>query len=481
VTERLGAAELRRAIVLALESLRSHRAQIDDANVYPVPDGDTGTNLVLTMEAVAAALHGVPDRAPDVARVITQASLAAAKGNSGAILAQFLRGLCEAVGADGADAAATASGFKRAAGLAYRAMYAPREGTALTVGRAAADAAQEGGDLAAVVEAAARGGREALAHTPDLLPILRAEGVLDAGGIGLCIVLDSLAEAVTGRQAPPLPPLAGARPVRPREAGSIEFAYEVQYLLDAPDDTIGALRARLAAIGDSVAVIGADGSYNVHVHTNDVGHAIELGTDAGRPHSISVVEFEEQISETRGLPVSVASSPVALVAIARGDGWRALYQELGASVVSDASGLADAIEQAPANDVIVLANGEEGAEAAAHSPTRAVEVLATANPAEGFAAMLAFAPSRSMLDNLEEIRGALARTRTAGVDEDAGIVDAALALGEGEILTVFAAEDVSDDARARALALLRGALHPAVEIELRQGGQPSPRYLLVLE
>lgn len=471
----LGAAQMRRAVMLALESLRFHRAQIDDANVYPVPDGDTGTNLVMTMESVARAVSTVPDRPGEVARAIVQGSTTGARGNSGVILAQWLRGLCEAFDDPTPGPSEVAAALKRASELAWRAMHEPREGTILTIARAAADAAHGHDDLAAVLEAAASAGRDALAHTPDLLPILRAEGVVDAGGIGLCVVLDALAAAVTGREAEPMPPLAGPRHVRPRETGSLEFAYEVQFLLEAPDDAIPPLRDRLGAIGDSVAVVGGDGSWNVHVHTNDVGHAIEIGVEAGRPHAISVVEFEEQIAETRGLPLSVSSAPVAVVAVVRGDGLRAVFEELGAIATDDP---AAALAAASSPDVIVLANGED----VRPSPMagRSVEVLATADAAQSFAAMLGFVPSRGMLDNLTQMRAALARARTASADDETAVVAAARSLGDGEILTVFVGDGVGGAERSSTADALRRAI-PGVEIDVRPGGQPAPRYLLVLE
>jgi len=489
MTQTFGAAELRRALRTALDSLKTHQTAINDANVYPVPDGDTGTNLVMTMEAVVAGLDGVPDRAADVARAVTRASLEGARGNSGVILAQFLRGVCDAIDGSGANAEGLAAGLKHAAELAYRAVVEPREGTILTVAREAGAAAQGREDVASVLEAAAKAARDSLARTPELLPVLRAEGVLDAGGIGLCVVLDAFAAAVTGREAEPLPPLAGARSVRPRETGSLEFAYEVQYLLDAPDDAISRVRERLASIGDSVGVIGQDGTWNVHVHTNDVGHAIEIGMDAGRPRSISVVEFEEQIAEARGLPVSVAPSPVAVVVVADGAGTRALFEELGAVVVDRDDDILRGIDAVPAHELIVLAWDRDAAargRAAVGSSVRSVEIIETSDIGQAFEAMLEFAPSRSFLDNLASMRVAAAKARTArlatqrDVDPIVAAIDAVRALGSGEVITVFAGADTPGDERAR----MREALHrefPKLDIEMRDTGQPGDDYVLVVE
>lgn len=490
VTQTLGAPELRRAVSLALEGLRAQRAQIDDANVFPVPDGDTGTNMVLTMEAVNESLDGVPDRPADVARAITRGSLMGAKGNSGVILAQYFRGLCEAVDGEGAGPHELVEGLKRATELAYGAMTKPREGTMLTVARAAAETSRGPRTVAAIFEAAAAGAREALERTPDQLPDLKRAGVVDAGGIGLCVILDAFAASLSGRQATPVAatPPGGARTVRPREMGSAGFAYEVQYLLDAPDGAAARIRDRLTAIGDSIAVVGGNGLWNVHVHTNDVGHAIEIGLEHGRPHSVSVVAFEDQIAETRGLPVAVAATPVAVVAIVSGEGLRSVFEELGALVVGDGSMLLDAIEAAPAPDVIVLPNGEwslADAGAAAERARRIAEVLDTVDLAQGFVAMLAFADSRDLVDNLTEMRAALGRTRTAriAVDEPQpvrALVETAAALGGGEVLMVFAGEGVGDAERAAAERALVEAF-PALTVEFRDGGQAGDRYLLTLE
>jgi dihydroxyacetone kinase-like predicted kinase len=405
------------------------------------------------------------------------------------ILAQFLRGICEAIDGSGADAGAMAAGLKNAAELAYRAVVEPREGTILTVAREAAAAAQGPDDLAGVLEAAARGAREALSHTPELLPVLRAEGVLDAGGIGLCVVLDAFAAAVTGREADPLPPLAGARTVRPRETGSLEFAYEVQYLLEAPDHAVERLRERLAAIGDSVGVIGGDGEYNVHVHTNDVGHAIEIGMDAGRPRAISVVEFEEQIAEARGLPVSMSATPVAVVVAADGAGVRALFEELGAGVVDSDEDLVATLDAAPAHDVIVLAWDAarlEAARDAAERSRRTVEVLDAGDVGRAFEAMLSFAPSRSFVDNLAEMRVSAAQARTARValEPDVDPVDAAIDavrdLGGGEVATVFAGAGAPEEERGRMGEALRRAF-PKMDVEVRDTEQPGDGYVIAVE
>jgi DAK2 domain fusion protein YloV len=525
----LGASELRRACLAALEALRARQDEIDAANVYPVPDGDTGTNLALTMTAVAEALPGVPDEPRALADAIARGSLMGARGNSGVILAQVLRGLCDTVDEAGLDARSLAKGLSRGADLAYEAMLTPVEGTMLTVARAAAEGVADlpVDDCSAILDAAARAAHEALERTPELLPVLKQSGVVDAGGMGLCVVLDAFAASVAGRPLPVAP--RTLRPVvRQREAGSSAFAYEVQYLLEEADDEQAlALRQRLGSIGDSVAVIGGAGLWNVHVHTNDVGRAIEMGMAAGRPHDISVVAFADQIAGVAGarsIPLAIPEAAVTLVAVVSGDGIRDLFAELGAGVLVDGGRtmnpsvgeLIAAIERAPAHDVILLVNNGDAMTAARAAipqiADKRVELIEAGDLAQGFAAAVAFSDGRAIDDNIADIRAALADTRTgtvtlvmrdgvtpagpvqAGqvigfVDGDVVAVDqdplavagaVAEALGHGEILTVLAGADASPvevEALGRALA----ERLPGVAIEIREGGQPIHRYLFALE
>ncbi len=525
----LGASDLRRACLAALEALRARQDEIDAANVYPVPDGDTGTNLTLTMTAVAEALSGAAGDPRAVAEAIRRGSLMGARGNSGVILAQVLRGLTEAVDDNGLDARGLAKGLARGAELSYEAMLTPVEGTMLTVAREAAEAVADlpADDASAVLDAAARAAHDALERTPDLLPLLEQSGVVDAGGMGLCVVLDAFAASVAGRPLPVAP--RTLKPVvRRREAGSSAFAYEVQYLLEGSDDEQAiALRQRLGGIGDSVAVVGGAGLWNVHVHTNEVGRAIEMGMAAGRPHDISVVAFADQIAGVAGarsVPAAVPAAAVTLVAVVSGDGIRDLFAELGAGVLLDGGRtmnpsvgeLIAGIERAPTRDVILLVSNDDALTAAGAAieqvASKRVELIEAADLAQGFAAMVAFSDGRDLEDNVADIRAALARTRTgtltlvmrdgptpagavraghaigfagdavvtSGADPLAVALAVAEAMGDGEVLTVLAGAD-APPAEVEALGRTLAERFPGVAIELREGGQPVHRYLFALE
>lgn len=525
----LGASELRRAVLAALEAVRARQDEIDAANVYPVPDGDTGTNLSLTLTAVAEALPGAPDQPRALADAIARGSLLGARGNSGVILAQVLRGLCEAVDASGLDARGLTKGLARGAELAYEAVLTPVEGTMLTVARAAADAAGgfRGDDCSELLDVAARAAHEALERTPELLPLLKQSGVVDAGGMGLCVLLDAFAASVAGRALPVAPRML--RPiVRQREAGSSTFAYEVQYLLEGSDDEQAvALRQRLGSIGDSVAVIGGAGLWNVHVHTNEVGRSIEMGMAAGRPHDISVVAFADQIAGVAGarsISLAMPDAAVTLVAVASGDGIRELFAELGAGVLLEGGrtmnpsvgDLRAALERAPADDVILVV-GNEDAFPAARAAMDAVEgkrvALAPAKDlAQAFVAAVAFSDGRTFEDNVTDIEAALQRTATgsvtlamrdgmtptgtvraghalgfargevvaSGPDPVAVALDVLDHLGHGEVLTVLGGMDASPG-ELEVFVEQAAERRPGIEIEVRDGGQPVHRYLIALE
>ncbi|HEX6445785.1 MAG TPA: DAK2 domain-containing protein, partial [Streptosporangiales bacterium] len=291
----LDVAGLRAWCHAAVSGLAQVRDAIDELNVFPVADADTGANMHRTMLAAAEAADAADAEARPLAAwaSVARAAMLGAQGNSGVILSQLLRGLAERAPATGADLAAA---LGHATDLAYAAVGEPVEGTMLTVARAAAEAAAKGaatgdGTLPAVAGAAARGAREALGRTPDQLAVLAEAGVVDAGAAGLVVVLEALATVCSDEPAPGGPPeIPARRPGRHRApVDGAGPAYEVMYLLDAPEEAIGPLRRRLAALGDSLVVVGGvEDGWSVHVHVDDVGPALLAGIDAGRPHRIRV-------------------------------------------------------------------------------------------------------------------------------------------------------------------------------------------------
>ncbi|WP_346619688.1 DAK2 domain-containing protein [Blastococcus montanus] len=421
----------------AVEALSDSRSRLDDLNVFPVPDGDTGTNLLHTAEGALAALESAEAHEPAWA-VMARGAVLAARGNSGTILAQLLRGLADQLADQPpADGPALAGALRKAAEGSYAAVADPEEGTFLTVARAAGEGAVTAVDerrttLADVVRAAADGARAALDRTPGQLAVLREAGVVDAGGAGLCLVLDALVRTVTGVQ-PVRPALDG--PDRHRRRHGHEHAphqpppgpgSEVQYLLaDTDEAAVARLHQRLAALGDSLVVVGVDTptgrEWNVHVHVSDVGAAIEAGIEAGRPHRISVTPLAPVP------PPAPVAGLRAVVAAVHSDGLAELFRAEGARVLVCGPGgiteddFVDEIVASGAQEVVVLPNDVGLLPDASRAATRAREagreigVVPTRSPVQGLAAVAVTDPGRRFGDDVIAMAEAAAATRWAEV------------------------------------------------------------------
>ncbi|WP_455355668.1 DAK2 domain-containing protein [Streptomyces sp. SYSU K217416] len=416
----------------ALTALGRAREEIDAINVYPVADGDTGTNLYMTVEsatqaveAVFAAHDAVADGSVpslnDAVRAMAHGALIGARGNSGTILAQLLRGMAEVL-----TDAGLAPALRRAAESAYDAVAHPVEGTVLTVATAAADAAERAsGDCAAVARAAYDGACVALDATPGQLAVLGRAGVVDAGGRGLLAVLAALVEVLCGEapaeRAPHAHPVAldCAPDGAPEHLGDGP-AFEVIYLLEADDAAVARLRTRLDALGDSLVVVGGDGLWNVHVHVDDAGAAVEAGVEAGRPYRIRITHFGDRSPEP---PEQVQR---AIVSVVPGQGLAGLCAEAGATTVlarpgePPASGeLVDAIRRAHAREVVLLPNDADlrhtAAAAAEQARTEGVRValIPTRSAVQGLAALAVHEPDRRFDEDVVAMTAAAGATRYA--------------------------------------------------------------------
>ncbi|GCD42747.1 dihydroxyacetone kinase [Streptomyces paromomycinus] len=479
----LDADAVRTWCALALQALGRERERIDAINVYPVADGDTGTNLYLTVESAARAVeaafdgHGASGTAPDLGDAVgamAHGALIGARGNSGTILAQLLRGMAEILGAgaggaveargeargeagSGGPAAVLKRALRRAAESTYEAVAHPVEGTVLTVATAAAQAAERAdGTPAAVARAAYEGARTALDATPGQLAVLGRAGVVDAGGCGLVALLGALAGALSGevptaaitvrpdapvRVAGGCPAAEGNGSGPERQHGGDAApdglhgddtdpdgpAFEVIYLLEADDAAVSRLRTRLDALGDSLVVVGGDGLWNVHVHVDDAGAAVEAGIEAGRPHRIRITHFGTPDGGGRGARRR-APEPAAraVVAVVPGDGLAGLCAEAGATAVTvrpgepPASGeLVQAIRQANAREVMLLPNDPElrhtAAAAAEQARTEGVRValIPTRAAVQGIAALAVHEPARSFDEDMVAMTSAAGATRYA--------------------------------------------------------------------
>jgi uncharacterized protein len=516
-------------------ALEAHREELNSLNVYPVPDGDTGTNLLLTQRAVIEEIGRLQDDDPAAfAQAVGRAALMGARGNSGVILAQLLRGLIdtlwhpERAGAGGSDLAAA---LRAASDEARRAVARPVAGTVLSVLEDAAAAAEaEDGDTATVAESAFRAAAASLERTREVLPELRAAGVVDAGGRGILLLFDALASVLGGHAM--TVDVGPEGPVGRQEADGeepLEFRFEVMYLLHGDDALVPALSDRLAAIGGSVVVVGGSGLYKVHVHTNDPDQAVEAASDAGRTQDVRVADLEGQVADRcaagQARAVRVADrQTVALVAVADGDGLARLFRSLGAVVVSGGPGespsaraLLDAIEAAPAPTVVVLPDHPAvlpAAERAARESAKEVRVVPTSSVPAGLSAAAAFNPVATLDDvgrAMEEAAGGVAAAAVTRAARDASTPAGAVAPGEwlgladggvvviggtpeavavelvsrlrresDEILTVLSGADAMEDDVERLREALAGAFD-GLEVEVHRGDQPGFPFLLGLE
>ncbi|HET8930606.1 MAG TPA: DAK2 domain-containing protein [Acidimicrobiales bacterium] len=416
------ATDLRDIVETFRDLLKSHQQRINRLNVYPVPDGDTGTNMALTVASVCEEFTDIDQTdMKAVCTAVSHGSLMGARGNSGVILSQILRGIAgiaaEHPAGVGPDAMVAA--LEAAADAAYGAVMKPVEGTILTVMRGAAigaGAAGEGATLTEVFDAARVAGADALAKTPELLSVLADAGVVDAGGTGLLLLVDAALSVVAGRELPDAPEVddvadALAEAHDHSHGGIADLRYEVMYLLDAPDSTIDAFKDVWQGIGDSIVVVGGDGLWNCHIHTDDIGAAIEAGIDAGRPRRIRVTDLLEQVEEERwvteagGVSGAVASEPVetAVVAVAAGDGISRLLHSLGVqqivaggqSMNPSTADLLAAVEACPADGVVILPNNSNiipVAEQVATQTDKTVFVVPTRGVVEAVAALVSYDP-----------------------------------------------------------------------------------------
>ena len=529
-------------IDIAVDALAGAREEIDALNVYPVPDGDTGTNMYLTMAAARDAVReraatGDADR-PALFEAFTRGALLGARGNSGVILSEMLRAIMRRIAEaewDERNGAVMVDALRKATEASYAAVGTPVEGTMLSVCRAASDAAAtllEGEPRVRsrdVLTTSAAAAREALARTPDQLKVLRDAGVVDAGGRGVVVILDAAETALTGKRPPRVE--AGRRiprPIRAEPGADLVDggpAYEVMYLLDAPDDAIANLRGTLAGLGDSLVVVGGEGLWNVHVHVDDVGSAIEAGIEAGRPHRVRVTHFAEQIAARE--PRQRVGR--AIVAVAAGAGLAELFEDAGAVVVHGGPGdrpstgmLLDAMVRSGAQEVVVLPNDNDSVRAAQVAASTAekdhdmrVAVIPTTAQVEGLAALAVHEPGRTFDQDVLEMTATARHARQgavtiasrqaitmAGPCEPGDVLGAIggdfvvvghdltevaedvlgrLLGGGGEMVTLVSGADDADGSLAATCAAWLEEKHPTVDVVVYDGGQERYPLLVAVE
>ena len=529
--------ELVRGLVgAALASLETSRGRIDDLNVYPVPDGDTGTNLTLTVRAVADAISSAePAERPKLAHAVSRAALMGARGNSGVILSQIVRGVADvlAESTNGIDPALTARALRGASDAAYRAVRRPVEGTMLSVIRELAEEAERratgaeplGGLLVELV----RHGEEAVARTPEQLDVLREAGVVDAGGAGLVELLRGLAGAVSGEPLPAAPVAAAPAGVEAVHLEPSRYRYCTVFVVEGDALDRDELEARLESLGDSLVVVGDETALKVHVHTDDPGAALALGTAAGTIEGVEIANMHEQ-QEQRDRRLSLVPATRAksgVVAVVAGEGNRLLFETLaepvgtirvvagGQTANPSTAELVAALDELDADEAIILPNNTNvllAAEHAAEQTGLPAEVVATGSIPAGLAALVAYDGTRGAAENAAEMAVAAAAVATGEVTHAArdlelnglairrgdwlGLADGEPVAGGGDFADVAAAVVARLTEQPRALlTLLTGAepppldglverlasSYPGLEVEVHEGGQPHYPLLLGAE
>jgi hypothetical protein len=515
--------------------LATHVNHVNGLNVFPVPDGDTGTNMLLTLRSAVAALDQAPNHSVDtVASVAAQGALMGARGNSGVILSQFLRGIAEGLrGKTVFTAAEFAGAAQQGADHAYQSVLEPVEGTILTVARAIAEAARYSAarteNLAEQLVEVVAAARVAQASTPELLPVLKEAGVTDSGGQGLLYMLEGWlrflqAKAVDADPGGDVAPALHSA----LDAAQTDYGYDVQFIIRGERLDVSQLRAQVGEMGDSVVVVGDAQTVKVHVHTNDPGRPLSFGATLGTLSDVVVENLTRQAQsfvEAHFAASTAASAAVAVVAVAPGSGLGDIFAGLGVSQVvvggqsmnPSVQDLLQAVGQTGTENVLILPNNSNIMLTAQHVgkiAAQKVVVLPTVTVPQGIAAMLAFNPQLGVEQNVPrmqemaeqvatiEITRAVRDTAVNGIGISAGaiigLVDsqltstgesvvavalAALAQLEpatGEIVTIYYG-DTETHSQAQELAQNIQAVYPHLEVEIYSGNQPHYPYLISLE
>ena len=519
--------ELARAAETALER---NRARLDDLNVYPVPDGDTGTNMLLTVRAVTEALQrsvAASGRA-DLAREVARAALLGARGHSGVILSQIVRGVADVLGEAGnIDAETVARALRRASDEAYAAVREPAEGTILTAIRVLAEEAEarEGAELPELFAALARRGDEAVEETREQLEVLRQAGVVDSGAAGLVEIVRGLAAQLAGEPLPEAPP---AEPFAPEAVHreTSRFRYCTVFVVEGEALDAAELERGLAGLGDSLLVVGDATALKAHVHTDDPGAALRAGTALGVIERVEIANMQVQTAQREqrlAQPKSEQDRKTAVIAVVAGDGNRRLCESMGAAGIVDGGEtmnpsteeLLEAIERPRSAEAVLLTNNDNvvlAAREAARLAAKPLHVVGTSSMQAGLGAMLAYDPSLDAQTNaaaMEEAAASVATgavtvaSRTVSVDGLEVARGAYLGLADGEPIaggTSFDAvagsvveqllgepRDVltfitgADEPELGPLLARVAERHPELELEVHPGGQPHYPLLLSAE
>lgn len=536
---------LKEMIVTAASLLEVNKQQLNDLNVFPVPDGDTGTNMSLTMQSVLQEVSALSQSdLPSVAKAMSRGALKGARGNSGVILSQILRGFAKQFETtDAADSTDFALALRQGSETAYKAVMKPKEGTILTVIRTMAEKTKYDAStktLTELVDYAIAIGEETLAKTPEMLPQLKKAGVVDAGGQGLLTIMHGFATVLHGEHLPEdIQPFTFSAPASDAisrstadevaEMDEILFAYCTEFFIqnlkpEVEERTVDALRNKLAAIGDSLVVVGDPELIKVHVHTNTPGTALQYALELGE---LNKIKIENMVQQNRELQEKRAAEmkEVGIVAISSGEGLSNIFKDLGVDQIvtggqtmnPSTADIADAVKKVCAKSVIILPNNSNiilAAEQAQDFTEKKLFVVPTKTIPQGIATLLAFDPEadgQTNFDAMAESYGdvltgnvtyavrdtefdgqsihegnilGLAEGNIACCGEDLKTTTIALIekllTEKNDLITIYFGSDATEEG-AEEIAAEISEKYPNTDVEVIAGGQPVYYYIISAE
>ncbi len=538
-------AQFRKMVISGANWLESNKDYVDSLNVYPVPDGDTGTNMSLTMRSAIREVNMVTtNNLDDIGDAVSKGALKGARGNSGVILSQILKGFSSVVVSEKTiDTKTFAKALKEGANVAYKAVTIPKEGTILTVIRMMADEsikiAKKQDDMVDFLKATIDVGEEVLKMTPDLLPVLKKAGVVDAGGRGLLVILNGFLKVLMGDESELTMdfgedtitenPMQNAV-VDYNDLADIEFAYCTEFFVininkKTTEADIDKLREKLMSIGDSVICIGDLNLIKVHVHTNDPGIALSSALKLGEINGVKIENMLEQNRQLKIQSQPVELKPIGTVSVCVGDGMVALFKDLnvdhviegGQTMNPSAEDIAKACDQVAAETVFVFPNNKNiipAAELANDLSKRNIIVIPTTSVPQGISAVIALNTEINVEENKNNILEAMGQVKTGsvtfavkstnidgfklkegdiiGLGEKQIVAKGAdvnevcektiekLITDESMMITLFYGKEVQE-AEANALAEKLAEKYPDLEVDVHMGGQPLYYYLISVE
>lgn len=545
----IGAKLFKEMVINAANYLEQNKQKLNDLNVFPVPDGDTGTNMMMTLHSAAKEVNACEsEKVGELAKALSKGALKGARGNSGVILSQLFRGFERGIPQDTQELGAQDLANAVVAGVkcAYSAVMKPKEGTILTVAKAMAEEAKkqtaQGSNLLNLIDSIIEAGQEMLKKTPEMLPVLKEAGVVDAGGAGLIVIYKGFKMAIDGEEVASeldfsLPKKAPASSMQNISTADIKYGYCTEFFITDLDEhvteeTIDKLREKLLQLGDSLVVVGDPELVKVHVHTNDPGKALQLALRLGQLSKIKIENMREQHSELAGGAQEESNAflgpkkPLGLVAVAASKGLGEIFKDMqvdenvggGQSMNPSAEDIAAAVNKVNADSVIILPNNKNiilAAEQVKELTDKKIFVVPTKSFPQGLSAAIAFEPDETAEYNVEKMKDAAREVKSAEITtavrdtvlngenivkgQYLGILEGEIVahLGtvketvtallnkmvdedEDSVISFYYGEDVKEE-EAEEICSMTEELYGDFDVEVLNGGQPVYNYIISVE